>query len=128
MPSCSLAVRSLAVAATALGAGVAAAQPAPATTPTATLAFAPRSVEISDAGRRALDALAQSLTERAVRQVELRAYAVGEDADEARKLGLARALAVRSYLIEHGVKARIEVTAFAVAGRGAGERIDVLVP
>ena len=51
------------------------------------------------------------------------------DADEARKLALVRTLAVRMYLIDQGVKARIEVGAFAAnRSSGAGERVDVLAP
>jgi outer membrane protein OmpA-like peptidoglycan-associated protein len=121
-------MRSLAVVAAAFGAGVAAAQPAPAVAPAATLSFAPQSVEIGEAARSALDALARSLIERGVRQIELRAYAAGDEADDARRLALVRALSVRSYLIDQGVKARIEVTAFAVTGRTGRERVDVLVP
>ena len=44
-------------------------------------------------------------------------------------MALARALSVRSYLIDQGVKARIEVGAFASSGSSGGsERVDVLGP
>ena len=129
MPSCSVAVRSLAFAIAAFGAGVAGAQSAPAVAPTATLSFAPQSVEISEATRGSLDSLARSLLERGVRQIELRGYAGGDDADDARRVAMARALSVRSYLIDQGVKARIDVAASGAAARsGARERVDVLVP
>jgi hypothetical protein len=54
----------------------------------------------------------------------LRAYAGGGDAD-GRKVSLARALIVRSYLIDKGVKSRIEIGAFSGEG---GDRVDILVP
>jgi outer membrane protein OmpA-like peptidoglycan-associated protein len=93
------------------------------------VSFAPQSAEISEAARGALDAVAKSLAQRSVKQIELRAYAAAGDPADARKIALARALAVRSYLIDQGVKARIEVGAFAAAARGAGnERVDVVTP
>jgi outer membrane protein OmpA-like peptidoglycan-associated protein len=90
--------------------------------------FDRQSVEINAAARSALDTLAQVLTAQGVRQVELRGYATG-DADEARKLALVRTLAVRMYLIDQGVKARIEVLAQAAPAKvGAKERVDVMTP
>ncbi|HYL70916.1 MAG TPA: hypothetical protein VEY89_06420, partial [Candidatus Dormibacteraeota bacterium] len=71
----------------------------------------------------------QMLNAQGVRQVELRGFATGEDADEARKLALVRTLSVRSYLIDQGVKARIEVMAQAAPAKGgAKERVDVMTP
>jgi outer membrane protein OmpA-like peptidoglycan-associated protein len=129
MPSRSVAVRSLAFAVAAFGAGVAGAQPAPAAAPAVTVSFAAQSAEISEPGRGSLDSLAKSLLERGVRQLELRGYAGGDDPDEARRIAMARALTVRSYLIDQGVRARIEVAAnAATAPTGARERVDVLVP
>ena len=65
-----------------------------------------------------------------MRQVELRGYATGEGADDARKLALVRTLAVRMYLIDQGVRARIEVAAQAAPAKGgsAKERVDVMTP
>ena len=64
-----------------------------------------------------------------MRAIELRAYASGSDFTEARNVALARGLSVRTYLIDQGVKARIEVGAFASNGSGPGsERVDVLGP
>ena len=124
MPRCSVAVRSLAVAIAGLGAPVALAQQAP----TVTVPFAPKSVEIAEAGRGALDGLARTLAERGVQQIELRGYASGEDGD-ARKMAMARALSVRSYLIDQGVKARISVIASGQPARTPPrERVDVIVP
>jgi outer membrane protein OmpA-like peptidoglycan-associated protein len=128
MASCSVAVRSLAFAVAGLSAAVAFAQPGP-SAPAITVSFEPRSVEIAQASRGALDSLAQSLAERGVRQIELRSYAGSDDAGDARKLALARALSVRSYLIDQGVRARIEVNVNGQAARAASrERVDVLVP
>lgn len=144
MPSFTAAARSLAFAVAAFGTVVAAAQSAPkpavpaaaadpaqsAATPTTTVSFDRQSVEISPAGRSALDTLAQLLKAQAVHQVELNGFATGDDADEARKLALVRTLAVRMYLIEQGVRARIEVAAqpAPVKGGGAKERVDVVTP
>ena len=128
MPGCSVAVRSLAFAIAGLGATVAAAQPGPAA-PSVPVPFQPQSVESAEAGRGALDGLIRSLTERGVRQIEVRGYASADDTGDARKMALARALSVRSYLIDQGVKARIEVSATAQPATSAPrERVDVMVP
>jgi outer membrane protein OmpA-like peptidoglycan-associated protein len=136
MPSRPAAVRRLAFAVAAFGTAVAAAQSAPnpagANPPAgalaATVPFDRQSVEINPAARGALDTLAQVLTAQGVREVELRGYATGEDADEARKLALVRTLAVRMYLIDLGVKARIEVAAQPAPKSGTRERVDVMTP
>ena len=139
MPSRTAAVRGLAFAVAAFATVVAAAQSAPkpstpsppASTeaPAATVPFDRQSVEINAAARSALDTLAQVLTSQGVHQVELLGYATGDDADEARKLALVRTLAVRMYLIDQGVRARIEVAAQAASAKGgARERVDVMTP
>ena len=94
----------------------------------ATVVFTGQSAELTDAARAALDRLAQTIANRNTRQIELRAYA-GGNGPESRKVSLARALAVRSYLIDRGVKSRIDVGAFlAETPGGANERVDVLAP
>jgi outer membrane protein OmpA-like peptidoglycan-associated protein len=91
----------------------------------ATLQFTPQSAEISAESRAELERLSKSL--QGVRQIEVRAFAGGPDPGDARKMALARALAVRSYLIDLGVKTRIEVGAFPAEGRGgASERVEVI--
>lgn len=101
--------------------------PPPAGPAMATLQFGRDSAEISGESRSELERVAKSLGN--TRQIEVRAYATGPDPADARKVALARALAVRSYLIDQGVKARIEVGAFASETRGAGsDRVDVLTP
>ncbi|MBS0540293.1 MAG: OmpA family protein [Proteobacteria bacterium] len=89
------------------------------------ISFGPQSAEISGAARTDLERAAQNM--KGVRQIELRAYASGSDPTEARKIALARALSVRSYLIDQGIRGRIEVGAFASSAGGAGgERVDIL--
>jgi outer membrane protein OmpA-like peptidoglycan-associated protein len=89
----------------------------------ATIPFAGQSADLSDTAKAELDRIAKNISDKSLRQVELRAFASGADPDN-RKIALARALVVRSYLIDRGVKSRIEVGAFA----GDGERVDILVP
>ena len=97
--------------------------------PAVSVLFATNSAEISDLGKSDLDRIAKTISQQRMAAVELRAFAGGTDPADARKVALARALAVRSYLIDQGVKARIEVGAFAASrGAGAGERVDVLAP
>lgn len=85
----------------------------------ATVAFAAQSAEISDSAKAELNRVAKNLT--GFRQIEVRAYAAGGDPAESRKIALARALVVRSYLIDQGVKTRIEIGAFT----SGGERVDI---
>ena len=94
----------------------------------ATVAFAGQSAELSDSAKTDLDRLAKNLGDRSLRKIEIRAYAGGGD-PESRKVSLARALVVRSYLIDRGVKVRIEVGSYGGDSRGGGsERVDILVP
>lgn len=101
----------------------------PATAPSggavaASVAFGSQSAELSDAAKADLDRVAKNINDRSLRQVELRAH-TGSNDPESRKVSLARALIVRSYLIDKGVKSRIEIGAFAGDG---GDRVDILVP
>lgn len=101
--------------------------PPPAGPAMASVQFNRESAEITGEARSELDRIAKSLNSQ--KQVEVRAYATGPDPADARKMALARALAVRSYLIDQGVKIRIEVGAFASENRGPGsERVDILSP
>lgn len=90
----------------------------------ATVPFAGQSAELSDGAKADLDRVAKNIVDRSLRQVELRAYGGGSDM-ESRKVSLARALIVRSYLIDKGVKSRIEIGSFS--GDGAS-RVDILAP
>jgi outer membrane protein OmpA-like peptidoglycan-associated protein len=97
--------------------------------PAVSVVFGANSAEISDRAKADLDRVAKTISEQRMSQVELRAFAVGADPVDARKVALVRALAVRSYLIDQGVTARIEVGTFAPTRNGkAGERVDVLAP
>jgi outer membrane protein OmpA-like peptidoglycan-associated protein len=102
--------------------------PPPSIPPAATVPFARQSAEISGIGRSELDRLAKDANARRLRQMELRAYASDDDPNEARKVALARALAVQSYLVDQGVKARIEVGFWAARDLPAPDRVDVLAP
>jgi len=94
----------------------------------ATIGFASQSAVLSDDAKIDLDRLAKNLGDRRPRMIEVRAYAGSGDPDS-RKVSLARALVVRSYLIDKGIKTRIEVGAYGGDSRGGGsERVDILVP
>lgn len=65
-------------------------------------------------------------------RVQLIAHAAGgdEDAIEARRLSLARAVAVRAYLIEGGVRSlRMDVRALGnrADGGGPSDRVDLVI-
>jgi outer membrane protein OmpA-like peptidoglycan-associated protein len=97
--------------------------------PAVTILFSANSADISAAARSELDRIARTISEQRLSQVELRAFAAGADPSDVRRVALARALAVRSYLIDQGVTARIDVGAFAgQRGGKSGERVDVLAP
>lgn len=100
--------------------------PAPARVPlTASLIFPPRSAELSDSSRTELDRLIKSISDRGLRQVELRSYA-GNSEPDSRKVSLARALNVRTYLIDKGVKSKIEIGTFSSSD--GNERVEIVVP
>ncbi len=89
----------------------------------ASIPFIGRSPDLTDATRAALDGVGKSLAAKRPRLVEVRAFASGDDI-VSRQISLARALVVRAYLIDRGVKSRIDVGAFL----GGDERVDILVP
>ncbi len=89
-----------------------------------TLAFTARSTELSDASKAELDRLVQQITDRTLRQVEVRTVADSGEPDS-RRISLARALIVRNYLIDKGVRSKIEIA--SIVGDG-GERVEILVP
>jgi outer membrane protein OmpA-like peptidoglycan-associated protein len=108
-------------------------QDATTTLPTASLSFTRDSAQINDPAKAELDRIAKGVNARGLGLIELRAYADdthGADVIEIRKVALARALAVRSYLIDRGVKARIEVGTFGPAPKGmlSSDRVDVVAP
>jgi hypothetical protein len=91
--------------------------------PFGTIAFAGRSVVLTAVMKSELDQIAKRIADQKLRHIELRAFAIG-DGPDSRKIALARALVVRSYLIDRGVKSRIEVGSFS----GDGEAVEILVP
>lgn len=91
--------------------------------PFATIGFIGRSVVLTPATKAELDRLARRIADQKLRHLELRAFAADIGPDS-RKVALARALVVRSYLIDRGVKSRIEVGSFS----GDGDSVEILVP
>lgn len=91
--------------------------------PFGTIAFIGRSAALTPTTKAELDQIAKRIADQKLRHVELRAFAVDTGPDS-RKIALARALVVRSYLIDRGVKSRIEVGSFS----GDGDSVDILVP
>ena len=91
--------------------------------PFGTIAFIGRSAALTPATKAELDQIARRIADQKLRHIELRAYApdIGPDG---RKIALARALVVRSYLMDKGVKSRIEVGSFS----GDGDSVEILVP
>ena len=85
--------------------------------------------EITAQAQALLDELAARLMQSTVR-VRLAAFSgrAGDLSSEARRLSLARALAIRNYLSAKGVTPdRVDVLAFGGAADGVTDRVDVLV-
>ena len=89
--------------------------------PLATIVFAGQSANLTDDTRAELDRIARRVIDKRLRAIELRGFAAAAGPD-GRKVALARALVVRAYLIDAGVKDRIEVTSF----EGEGARVEIL--
>lgn len=93
--------------------------------------FAPGVAELQGDAPAILDRVAQSLKANPGERIALVAYASG-DADqaiEARRVSLARAVTVRAYLIGHGVAStRIDVRALGnrVTDGGSADRVDLV--
>jgi outer membrane protein OmpA-like peptidoglycan-associated protein len=100
-----------------------------ATTGTDSLRFAPGSVALPADAPALLDKLASRLAADGKRRVELLAYSTGNEASEARRLSLDRAIAVRAYLAARGVSpARVILR--PLGGRGPegipADRVDMV--
>ena len=96
------------------------------------LAFGETATQLDDRAKRDLDALIRSVGTDEETRLQLLAYASAPGADnasQARRLSLSRALAVRSYLIEKGVRStRIDVRALGNKNEsGPADRVDVVV-
>jgi hypothetical protein len=101
--------------------------PRPSGEPAATVIFSAHSTEISDGTRLLLERFAKDATARRTRQVLLYGYAGGSDPVDARKLALARVLAVHAALIDLGLKANIEIGDFSQANEASPDRVDVML-
>lgn len=93
--------------------------------------FDSKSAKISDAARAPLQELSDKMKESENLRVQLLAYAEGtsETASQARRLSLSRALAVRSFLINQGVRStRMDVRALGnKAEIGPSDRVDAVL-
>jgi len=93
--------------------------------------FAPGAAELQGDASHVLDTLAQKLKGTPSNHIALVAYASGnaDQAIEARRVSLARAVAVRAYLIQHGVAStQIDVRALGnrVTDGGSADRVDLV--
>ncbi len=93
--------------------------------------FESGSARLPDDARQPLQQLVNQIDGDPDMRVQLRAYAGGsaETSSLARRLSLSRALAVRSYLIEQGVRStRMDVRALGnKAGEGPPDRVDIVL-
>jgi hypothetical protein len=101
--------------------------PRPGGEPASVVTFAPRSADVSDGNRLLLERFAKDANVRRVRQILLFGFASGGDPVEARKLALARVLAVHAALIDLGLRANIEIGDFSQANDGSPDRVDVML-
>lgn len=93
--------------------------------------FAVGATDLSAAARAELDALAKQLNADQNGRVQLVAYATGaaDEANQARRLSLSRALNVRAYLIDHGVRnTRMDVRALGNRpdGNKPADRVEIV--
>jgi outer membrane protein OmpA-like peptidoglycan-associated protein len=93
------------------------------------LAFGSGSFELNNAARTQLDSIVKNMGSDENMRIQLQAYAEGDsnNASKARRLSLSRALQVRSYLIDKGVRStRIDVRALgANVPSGPADRVDI---
>ncbi|WP_275667824.1 OmpA family protein [Paramagnetospirillum kuznetsovii] len=97
----------------------------------ASVIFALESSHLPDGSRGDLDRIAQKMERDEAITLQLLAYAAGDEANasKARRLSLSRALEVRKYLMEMGVRStRIEVRALGNKIEGSpADRVDVVM-
>ena len=95
------------------------------------LSFAPQADTLPPGAEAGLGELAAELQANPEARLQLKAYAAGtpETASQARRLALSRALAVRSFLIERGIRStRIDVRALGIPeDDGPEDRVDVVI-
>lgn len=93
--------------------------------------FSPNATDLPDHARGTLDAVVNAMQRDEQVRIQVVAFASGvpDQASQARRVSLSRAVAVRSYLIEHGVRStRIDVRALGSRpdGGGAPDRVDIV--
>ena len=92
--------------------------------------FTPGSADLTDGDKQTLAQLAARLGRDADSRIQLLAYADGtpENESQARRLSLSRALAVRSYLIDQGIRStRVNVQALGIKSAGGPpDRVDAM--
>lgn len=95
------------------------------------IAFAVGAATLADPAKQDLSGIAQALNANPDLRLQIVAYASGADdnASQARRLSLSRALAVRSYLIDAGVRStRMDVRALGNKfDTGPGDRVDLII-
>lgn len=94
--------------------------------------FAAGASDVPDAAKGALKTIAQRLAANGEARLQLMAYAAGgaDEANQARRLSLSRALAVRTYLMEQGVRSsRMDVRALGnhLDGSDPPDRVDIMM-
>jgi outer membrane protein OmpA-like peptidoglycan-associated protein len=93
--------------------------------------FSAGAAELPDAARGELDAVVRQLSSND-RRLQLVGYAgsTTDEANQARRVSLQRALAVRTYLMEHGVpNTRMDVRALGnrADGKDPPDRVDIVM-
>jgi len=95
-----------------------------------TVGFSAGAADLSEAAKHELDELAKSLGTDEQQRLQLIAYAGGsvDDANQARRLSLSRALNVRAYLIDRGIRnTRMDVRALGNRSEGnAADRVEIV--
>jgi outer membrane protein OmpA-like peptidoglycan-associated protein len=99
---------------------------------TVRMQFAAGAEEVPDAAKTGLDDLVQKLTANEQARLQLVAYAAGgpNEANEARRLSLRRAVAVRNYLRDKGIaSSRMDVRALGNRSEGSApaDRVDIVM-
>jgi outer membrane protein OmpA-like peptidoglycan-associated protein len=96
------------------------------------IVFSAGAADLPDAAKGDLDAVARQLGSNNRTRLQLVGYAgsTTDEANQARRISLQRALAVRSYLMEHGVpNTRMDVRALGnrADGKDPSDRVDVVL-
>jgi hypothetical protein len=99
--------------------------PPPSDPPLVAVHFAPGSADLSDGARLVLELFARDPATQRLRRIELWGWASDEDPVEARKIAFACALTVHAYLIDQGIKARIDIGGFAETHDNSPNRVEL---